>query len=203
MTTKYILQRYNKDIEASQAIGSGEENTSSYFKDVPTQEITPPIKYRLKDHYIKLQLLLLRLRLNTIDLHISKIKREQFVNGLDFIYEVNQRCANSFNVIHEEIISMKEKLKLLRDHLFDPLNESTDSSHSKNILKILKLTKDLSVKNAPRKSSRFQKKKKMLRDPGLNGKNWQFDNSWNHGSASFISVNNNRLTRLQKNVRFP
>ena len=79
MTTKYILRRYNKDIEASQTIGSGEENTSSYFKDVPTQEITPPIKYKLKDHYIKLQLLLLRLKLETIGLHISKIKPEQFV----------------------------------------------------------------------------------------------------------------------------
>ena len=93
MTTKYILQRYNKDIEASQVIGSSKENTSSYVKDVPTQEITPLKKYKLKDHYIKL-----RLKLETIDLHISKIKREQFVNGLDFIYEVNQRCTNSFNV---------------------------------------------------------------------------------------------------------
>lgn len=203
MTTKYILRRYNKDIEASQTIGSGEESTSSYFKNVPTQEITPPIKYKLKDHYIKLQLLLLRLKLETIDLHISKIKREQFVNGRDFIYEVNQRCANSFNVIHEEIISMKEKLKLLREHLVDTFNESTDYSHSKNTLKFSTITKKLNVKQNPRKKSTFQKKKKMLRDSGLNGKYWQFDHSWNRGSASFISVNNNRIARLQRNARLP
>ena len=116
MTTKYILQRYNKDIESSQEIGSGEGNTSNYSKDVPTQEITPPIKYKLQGHYIKLQLLLLRLKLETIELHISKIKREQFVNVLDAEYnrdsiygdntnlnrlsKVKQRCANSFNVIY-------------------------------------------------------------------------------------------------------
>ena len=161
MTTKYILKRYNKDIEASQAIGSGEENTSSYFKDVPTQEITPPIKYKLKDHYIKLQLLLLRLKLETIDLHISKIKREQFVNGLDFIYEVNQKCANSFNVIKEEIISMKKQLRQLRDHPFVPFNESSDSSHSKGVLKFSRLTQNLNVKQVPRKHSSSQKRRKF------------------------------------------
>ena len=42
MTTKYILQRYNKDIEGSQVIGSSKENTSSYVKDVPIKEISPP-----------------------------------------------------------------------------------------------------------------------------------------------------------------
>ena len=174
MTTKYILRRYNKDIESSQAKCNGEENTSSYLKDVPTQEITPPIKYKLQDHYIKLQLLLLRLKLETIELHISKIKREQFVNVLDAGYNrdliygdntnlnrlsnVKQRCANSFNVINEEVISMKKQLRLLRDHLFVPFNQGTDSSHSKDILKFLRLTKDLNVKQIPRKSSRFQKK---------------------------------------------
>ena len=125
MTTKYILQRYNKDIESSQEIGSGEGNTSNYSKDVPTQELTPPIKY---------------------------------------------------------------------------LNEGTDSSYSKGILKFLRLTKDLNVKQIARKSSRFKKKKKILRDSGLNGKYWQFDNSWNRFSASFVSANNNRVTRLQRNV---
>ena len=103
MTTKYILQRYNKDIEASQVIGSIKENTSSFVKDVPTQEIIPLKKYKLKDLYNKL-----RLKLETIDLHISKIKREQLVNCLSFLYKLNQRCANSFNVINEEIVSIKK-----------------------------------------------------------------------------------------------
>ena len=137
MTTKYILQRYNKDIEASQVIGSSKENTSSFVKDVPTQEIIPLKKYKLKDLYIKL-----RLKLETIDRHISKIKREQFVNGLDFIYEVNQKCANSFNVIKEEIISMKKQLRQLRDHQFVPFNESMDFSDAEGHFKILETTNE-------------------------------------------------------------
>ena len=195
MTTKYILQRYNKDIEASQVIGSSKENTSSYVKDVPTQEIIPLKKYKLKDHYIKL-----RLKLETIDLHISKIKREQLVNGLDFIYKVNQRCANSFNVINEEIVSMKKQLRQLRDYQIVPFSESSESSHSRGILKLSRLTQNLNVKQVPRKQSSSQKWKKTLNHSGLNGKYLEFDSSWNRGSVSFTAVNKNRVTRLQRKV---
>ena len=195
MTTKYILQRYNKDIEASQVIGSSKENTSSYVKDVPTQEIIPLKKYKLKDLYIKL-----RLKLETIDRNISKIKREQLVNGLDFIYKVHQRCANSFNVINEEIVSMKKQLRQLRDYQIVPFSESLESSHSTGILKFSRLTQNLNVKQVPRKQSSSQKRKKIPNHSGLNGKYWKFDSSWNRSSPSFTTVNNNRVTRLQRKV---
>ena len=195
MTTKYILQRYNKDIEASQVIGSSKENTSSFVKDVPTQEIIPLKKYKLKDLYIKL-----RLKLETIDLHISKIKREQLVNCLSFLYRLNQRCANSFNVINEEIVSMKKQLRQLRDYQIVPFSESLESSHSRGILKFSRLTQNLNVKQVSRKQSSSQKRKKIPNHSGLNGKYWEFDSSWNRGSPSFTTVNNNRVTRLQRKV---
>ena len=195
MTTKYILQRYNKDIEASQVIGSSKENTSSFVKDVPTQEIIPLKKYKLKDLYNKL-----RLKLETIDLHISKIKREQLVNCLSFLYRLNQRCANSFNVINEEIVSMKKQLRQLRDYQIVPFSENLESSHSRGILKFSRLTQNLNVKQVPRKQSSSQKRKKIPSHSALNGRYWEFDISWNRGSVSFTAANNNRVTRLQRKV---
>ena len=122
------------------------------------------------------------------------------VNGLDFIYKVNQRCANSFNVINEEIVSMKKQLRQLRDYQIVPFSESSESSHSRGILKFSRLTQNLNVKQVSRKQSSSQKRKKIPNHSGLNGKYWEFDSSWNRGSPSFTTVNNNRVTRLQRKV---
>ena len=38
MTSKYILQRYNKDVKSSQEKNNGEENIQNYSEDVSSDE---------------------------------------------------------------------------------------------------------------------------------------------------------------------
>ena len=108
MTSKYIFQRYNKDvksqeknngeeniqiysedvssdenahkdIEYSQEKHNGEENTQSYSEDVSSEEDGPSTEDISQHHSVKLQALLIWLKLQTIESHIAKVKCDQAV----------------------------------------------------------------------------------------------------------------------------
>ena len=150
MTSKYILERYkssqekidgeesiqrssedvssgedvNKDIESSQEKNSGEENIPSDSEDVSSNEDTQSTKDTSQHHSIKLQVLLIWLKLQRIESHIAKVKSNQAIEDVvrynsDLIFgDVpervlfgdynNQRYGNTFNAIDTEIISIKK-----------------------------------------------------------------------------------------------
>ena len=108
MTSKYILERYkssqekidgeesiqrssedvssgedvNKDIESLQEKNSGEENIPSDSEDVSSNEDTQSTKDTSQHHSIKLKVLLIWLKLQRIEYHITKVKRSQAIENV-------------------------------------------------------------------------------------------------------------------------
>ena len=192
MTTKYIWQIYNKDIESSQEKNNGEENIQSYSEDVSSEENAPSTEDISQHHSVKLQALLIWLKLQTIESHIAKVKRNQAVEDVlryntDLISgnipervlfedNDNQRYANTFSAIDTEIISLKKNLKILRNHRCVTSNEiaNINKIRSKGSGNFLKLRKDPNIKTVRKKFLRFETKKKAKKS-GLDGKYWQLE----------------------------
>ena len=114
----------HKDIEYSQEKSNGEENTQSYSEDVSSEEDDPSTEDISQHHSVKLQALLIWVKLQTIESHIAKVKRNQAIEDViryntdlisgDIPERVligdndNQRYDNTFNAIDTEIMSMKK-----------------------------------------------------------------------------------------------
>ena len=205
MTSKYILERYkssqekidgeesiqrssedvssgedvNKDIESSQEKNSGEENIPSDSEDVSSNEDTQSTKDTSQHHSIKLQVLLIWLKLQRIESHIAKVKSNQTIEDVvrynsDLIFgdipervlfgdNDNRRYANTFNAIDTEIISMKKDLKVLRNHRCVSSNEiaKIPTIRSKGAENFLKRRKDPNIRKGRKKYLIFETKKKL------------------------------------------
>ena len=120
-------ENVHKDIEYSQEKHNGEENTQSYSEDVSSEEDGPSTEDISQHHSVKLQAVLIWLKIQTIESSIAKVKRNQAVEDVLryntdllswnipecvlFEDNDNQRYANTFSAIDTEIISLKKKSK--------------------------------------------------------------------------------------------